>query len=253
MNAKMLENKVAVVTGSGRGIGEAIARTLAAWGAKVVISDMDPVTCKNVTDDLNAKGFEAKSMVMNVADFAHVHENIQQMKALFGRIDIWVNNAGIAPNQRIEDITEKDWDLVQNIDLKAAFFCSKEVFTIMKSQGYGKMVFIASMAGERGGHSSSAGYSSAKAGVINLAKSFALQGGAFGITSNAICPGRTLTAMAKNLSWSTNPADDPKNTIPLQRFADPQDIANAVLFFSSDLSSYITGATLDVNGGLFIH
>lgn len=249
---ELLVGKVAVVTGSGRGIGAAIARQLVHHGAKVVLTDIDGNSIKSLEDEFTKAGHQAKSMVFNVADFAHIREKIDSIKNLFGRIDIWVNNAGITESAPIESITEAQWDRMQDIDLKSVFLCSQAVFAVMKEQQYGRLVHISSMAGERGGRGSSASYSAAKAGVINLAKSFALNGGQYNITSNAVCPGRTLTEMAKGLSWLTDPKDDPKLTIPLGRFGTPEDIANTVLFLASDLSSYITGATIDVNGGLFM-
>lgn len=249
---KLLDGKAAVVTGSGRGIGEAIARTLAEHGAKVIITDIDEESARSVADDLRAQGFEAGWMKFNVADFPNIKGMVAKAKAIFGRIDIWVNNAGITESAAIESIDEEKWDRMQNINLKSVFFCTQAVFEIMKEQRYGKLVHIASMAGERGGRGSSASYSASKAGVINIAKSFALNGGAYNITSNTICPGRTLTKMAEGLSWLHDPKDDPKLTIPLQRFGTPQDIANAVLFFASDLSAYVTADTMDVNGGLYI-
>lgn len=249
----LLDGKVAVVTGSGRGIGEAIVRKLADFGASVIVTDIDEASAAAVAADLNAQGKPAKSMYFNVSDFANVKENIAKMRTLFGRIDIWVNNAGITESAPIESITEAQWDRMQNIDLKSVFFCTQAVFEIMKEQNYGKLVHISSMAGVRGGRSSSPSYSSAKAGVINLSKCFALNGGQYHITSNTICPGRTLTAMAKGLSWLTDPKDDPKLTIPMQRFGTPQDIANAVVFYASDLSDYVTGDTMGVNGGLYMH
>jgi NAD(P)-dependent dehydrogenase (short-subunit alcohol dehydrogenase family) len=249
---KLLEGKVAVVTGSGRGIGEAIARTLAEHGAKVIITDIDGESARSVADDLCAHGFEAGWLKFNVADFPNIKDMVAKIRGIFGRIDIWVNNAGITESAAIETITEEKWDRMQNINLKSVFFCTQAVFEIMKEQRYGKLVHISSMAGERGGRGSSASYSASKAGVINIAKSFALNGGAYNITSNTVCPGRTLTKMAEGLSWLHDPKDDPKLTIPLQRFGTPQDIANAVLFFASDLSAYVTADTMDVNGGLYI-
>ena len=248
----LLAGKVAVVTGSGRGIGAAIAKALAQQSAKVVLTDIDETSIKALERELVQAGCEVKSLVFNVADFGHIKEKVNDIKKLFGRIDIWVNNAGITESNPIESITEKQWDRMQDIDLKSVFFCSQAVFSIMKEQEFGRLIHISSMAGERGGRGSSASYSAAKAGVINLAKSFALNGGQYNITSNAVCPGRTLTEMAKGLSWLTDPKDDPKLTIPLRRFGTPEDIANAVLFLASDLSSYITGATIDVNGGLYM-
>ncbi len=248
----LLADRVAVVTGSGRGIGAAIARRLAEYGAKVVLTDINAEGIEELEKDLVVKGYEAKSIVFNVADFDNIPKQVERIHALFGSIDIWVNNAGITESAAIESITEQQWDRMQDINLKSVFFCSQAVFKIMKEQRYGRLVHISSMAGERGGRGSSASYSASKAGVINLAKCFALNGGQYNITSNAVCPGRTLTEMAKGLSWLTDPKDDPKLTIPLCRFGTPEDIADAVLFLASDLSSYVTGAVLDVNGGLYM-
>ncbi len=249
---QLLENKVAVVTGSGQGIGEAIARKLAEYGARVIVTDINAEKGQAVADDLNAQGHEAAFRRFNVIDFEHIRENINEMRDIFGRIDIWVNNAGITGVARVEEITLEEWDKMQTLDIKSVFFCTQAVFEIMKEQNYGKLVHISSMAGERGGRSSSCAYSSAKAAVLNMSKCFALSGGKYNITSNCVCPGRTLTAMAQGLSWLTDPKDDPKLTIPLCRFGKPEDIANGVLFLASDLSSYVTGDTLDVNGGLYM-
>lgn len=248
----LLKGKVAVVTGSGQGIGEAIARKLAEFGASVIVTDINVEKGQSVADDLNKKGCTAAFRRLNVADFSNLKAETAALRDIFGRIDIWVNNAGITGVARVEDITLEDWDKMQTLDIKSVFFCTQAVFEIMKEQNYGKLVHISSMAGERGGRSSSCAYSSAKAAVLNMSKCFALSGGQYNITSNCVCPGRTLTAMAQGLSWLTDPKDDPKKTIPLGRFGQPEDIANAVLFLASDLSSYITGDTLDVNGGLYM-
>lgn len=248
----LLENKIAVVTGSGQGIGEAIARKLAEFGAAVIVTDINVEKGQAVADDLVAQGYRAAFHKFNVADFDNIKKEVAAMRDIFGRIDIWVNNAGITGVARVEDITLDEWDRMQTLDIKSVFFCTQAVFKIMKEQNYGKLVHISSMAGERGGRSSSCAYSSAKAAVLNMSKCFALSGGEYNITSNSVCPGRTLTAMAQGLSWLTDPKDDPKKTIPLGRFGQPEDIANAVLFLASDLSSYITGDVIDVNGGLYM-
>jgi NAD(P)-dependent dehydrogenase (short-subunit alcohol dehydrogenase family) len=253
MSGNLLDGKVAVVTGSGGGIGEAIVRTLARFGARVIVTDIDAASAERVAADLLNQGYQARSLRLDATDIANVRENIEQLRGIFGRIDIWVNNAGVTAVSPIESITETEWDRIQNINLKGLFFCTQAVFAVMKQQNYGKLVHISSMAGVRGGRSSSASYSASKAGVINLSKSFALSGGPHNITSNVVCPGRTITKMAENLSWLTDPKDDPKLTIPLQRFGTPEDIANAVLFYASDLSAYVTGDTMGVNGGLYMH
>lgn len=248
----LLENKIAVVTGSGQGIGEAIARKLAEFGAAVIVTDINVEKGQAVADALVSQGYRAAFHKFNVADFDNIKKEVAAMRDIFGRIDIWVNNAGITGVARVEDITLDEWDRMQTLDIKSVFFCTQAVFEIMKEQNYGKLVHISSMAGERGGRSSSCAYSSAKAAVLNMSKCFALSGGEYNITSNSVCPGRTLTAMAQGLSWLTDPKDDPKKTIPLGRFGQPEDIANAVLFLASDLSSYITGDVIDVNGGLYM-
>lgn len=252
MNKNLVEGKVAVVTGSGQGIGEAIARRLAEFGASVIITDINAEKGQAVADSLNAAGCTAAFRAFNVTDFDNLKAGIAGLRDIFGRIDIWVNNAGITGTARVEEITLADWDRMQTLDIKSVFFCTQAVYEIMKEQNYGRLVHISSMAGERGGRSSSCAYSSAKAGVLNISKCFALSGGKYNITSNCVCPGRTLTAMAQGLSWLTDPKDAPELTIPLCRFGTPDDIANAVLFLASDLSSYITGDVIDVNGGLYM-
>ena len=252
INKNLVEGKVAVVTGSGQGIGQAIAERLAEFGAKVIITDINTEKGQKVADNLSASGMTAVFRRFNVTDFENMKSCVEEMKNIFGRIDIWVNNAGITGTARVDEITLSDWDRMQELDLKSVFFCTQAVYEIMKAQNYGKLVHISSMAGERGGRSSSCAYSSAKAGVLNLSKCFALSGGKYNITSNCVCPGRTLTAMAEGLSWLKDPADAPEKTIPLCRFGTPDDIANAVLFLASDLSSYITGDVIDVNGGLYM-
>lgn len=249
MNPMFMEGKVAVVTGSGRGIGEAIARRLAEFGAKVVITDINMDAVQTVVDDINSHGGVARGALLNVADFDHLKEKIQEIYALFGRIDVWVNNAGITGTTPIEEITPASWDRMMDIDLKSMFFCTQAVFEIMKEQNYGKLVHMSSLAALRGGRSSDASYAAAKAGILNLSKCFALRGAEYNITSNAVCPGNILTPMGQSLSWSQK---DPKTYIPLGRYGTAEDIANAVLFYASDLSSYVTGDAMNINGGLYM-
>ena len=246
----LVEGKIAVVTGAGQGIGAGIAEMLAAHGAFVIVTDINTQRAEETAAKIKKDGGEAVAEYFNVADFPKIKEEVDRLAAIRGRIDIWVNNAGITGTARVEEITLEDWDRMQT--LESVFFCTQAVFEIMKKQKYGKLVHISSMAGERGGRSSSCAYSSAKAGVLNLSKCFALSGGKYNITSNCVCPGRTLTAMAQGLSWLTDPNDAPEKTIPLCRFGTPEDIAGAVLFLSSDLASYVTGDVIDVNGGLYM-
>lgn len=247
--SQLLDGKVAVITGGGRGIGEASSRRLAEHGAKVILADMDLPSAQAVADDLCAKGCEAKALEFNVAEFEKIPEKVAQARALFGRIDILVNVVGIVGSTPIEEITLESWDRMMDIDLKSMFFVTQAVFAIMKEQGYGKLVHMSSLAALRGGRSSDASYACAKAGILNLSKCFALRGAPYHITSNAVCPGNILTPMGKTLSWSKV---DPKTYIPLGRYGTAEDIANAVLFYASDLSDYVTGDSMNVNGGLYM-
>lgn len=246
---KLMSGRVALVTGGGRGIGEASARRMVEFGTKVILADLNLEAAQAVADDINAHGGEAKALEFNVADFDHIKEKVAEAKELFGRIDVLVNVAGITGSTPIDQITPESWDRMMDIDLKSMFFVTQAVFEVMKEQGYGKMVHMSSLAALRGGRSSDASYAAAKAGILNLSKCFALAGASYHITSNAVCPGNILTPMGKSLSWSKV---DPKTYIPMGRYGTAEDIANAVLFYASDLSDYVTGDYMNVNGGLYM-
>lgn len=246
---EMLRGRVAMVTGGGRGIGEASARKLAECGADVIVADIDIAAARAVADSIAADGGEARSLLFDVADFPHIKDKVAEAKAFWGRIDILVNAAGIVGSAAIEDITPESWDRVMDIDLKSMFFCTQAVLEIMKAQQYGRLVHMSSLAALRGGRSSDASYAAAKAGVLNLSKCFALHGAAYGITSNTICPGNILTPMGKSLGWSKV---DPASYIPLGRYGTAEDVAAAVLFYASDMSSYITGDFMNISGGLYM-
>ena len=249
MLTDMLHGKVAMITGGGRGIGEASARRLAEYGTKVILADLNLSAAQGVADDINAQGGQAKALEFNVAAFDTIPTKVAEAQELFGRIDILVNVAGITGSTALEDITLESWDRMMDIDLKSMFFVTQAVYAIMKEQGYGKLVHMSSLAALRGGRSSDASYAAAKAGILNLSKCFALKGAEHHITSNAVCPGNILTPMGKTLSWSKV---DPTTYIPAGRYGTADDIANAVLFYASDLSDYVTGDYMNVNGGLYM-
>lgn len=249
MLTDMLHGKVAMITGGGRGIGEASARRLAEYGTKVILADLNLSAAQGVADDINAQGGQAKALEFNVAAFDTIPTKVAEAKELFGRIDILVNVAGITGSTALEDIALESWDRMMDIDLKSMFFVTQAVYAIMKEQGYGKLVHMSSLAALRGGRSSDASYAAAKAGILNLSKCFALKGAEHHITSNAVCPGNILTPMGKTLSWSKV---DPKTYIPAGRYGTADDIANAVLFYASDLSDYVTGDYMNVNGELYM-
>jgi 3-oxoacyl-[acyl-carrier protein] reductase len=244
----LVNGKVAVVTGGCRGIGEAIALKLAENGAHVVVADIDLGPAPGIIARAEEQGVEAMSVLLDVCDIAAIRDSCRQITERFARIDIWVNNAGISQNKPIEELDAGDWDRIQAVDLRGAFFCSQAAFKVMKAQRGGRIINISSLAGERGGRFAGAHYSAAKAGVIAITKCFALRGGEYGINVNAIAPGLIRTQMAEELGFLTGGSTD----IPLQRLGMPEDVAHAALFLASHLSSYITGTTIDVNGGMYM-
>lgn len=244
----LLAGKIAVVTGAGRGIGAAIALKFAEHGAVVVVADVDRDGAASVAARILQGGGKAEGVNLDVADAAGIRACCAGIVERFGRIDVWVNNAGISQNVAIGDLTEADWDRLMDVDLKGAFFCSQAAYGIMKEKGGGAIVNIASLAGERGGRFAGAHYSAAKAGVIALTKCFALSGGEYGIRANAIAPGLIETRMAEELGFLKGGHAE----IPLRRLGTPEDVADAALYLASGLSGYVSGMTVDVNGGQFM-
>lgn len=241
-----LEGKVAVITGGSRGIGRAIAEAYIREGAYVVIPDVDLEAAQKAVEELGAD--KCTTMKLNVADKANVEEVVNRIWNEVGPVDVWVNNAGIAEDVPFEEVKEEKWDLIVQVDMKGVFLCSQAVFSKMKERRCGKIINIASMAGERGGRVSGAHYSAAKGGVITLTKVLALNGGEYGITANAITPGLILTQMAKDLGWDKKEHKD----IPLGRLGTVEDVANVALFLGSYMSDYVNGDTIRVNGGMYM-
>jgi NAD(P)-dependent dehydrogenase (short-subunit alcohol dehydrogenase family) len=167
-----------------------------------------------------------------------------------GRLDILVNNAGVSLAGRIEDVKEEDWDRILDVNLKGAYLCSQAAAPAMQQQRWGRIINIASISGQTGGVSATVAYSASKGGLIAMTKTLARDLAAFGITANAICPGQIMTDMSRNLSGER--LEKLLAMIPLRRLGEPEDIAYAALFLASNEGGYITGATLDVNGGILM-
>jgi len=242
-----LVNKVAIVTGAGRGIGKAIAIALAREGANVIVNDIDIQTAEEVAKEIKSSGRKALAIRVDVSDSKEVNRMVQSVLKKFKRVDILVNNAAIIKRGSIEDLTEEDWDRVMDVNLKGAFNCMKEVVGTMKKQRYGKIVNISSIAGKIGDLASAPCYGASKAGMTCLAKSLARELASYGINVNVVAPHAIETDMSKE--WSEEKRKSIIADIPLGRMGEPEDIAEAVVFLVSDKAKFITGEVLDVNGG----
>jgi 3-oxoacyl-[acyl-carrier protein] reductase len=245
------QGKVAIITGSGQGIGHSIAKALAAEGASLIINDINLNAAHKTAEEI-AEVFRAKvlSVRTDVADRDDIYSLMEFAIEHFGHIDILVNNAGICPLTKIEDISLQEWDEVLNINLRGVFFCCQAVTPIMKKQRRGKILNMASIAGKIGGISSGVHYSVSKAGVICLTKTFARALAPFGVTVNALAPGPIDTPMTQ--AFPVDVRTHLVQTTPLGRLGDVEDIAEAALFLLSDGAKHITGEILDVNGGLLM-
>lgn len=248
----LLKDKVAVISGAAgeRGIGFATAKTFADQGAKVVILDLDTEGAKAAAARLGAGHV---GIGCNVADRASCDAAIAEALKVMGKIDILINNAGITQPVKVWDITETDWDRIQNVNLKGVLFLSQAVIPHMKERKQGAIACMSSVSAQRGGGIlGGAHYSAAKAGVLGLAKAMARELGPDGIRVNCVTPGLIQTDI------NAGKISDEKRVeilagIPLNRLGVPQDVANIYLFLASDLSGYLTGNVIDVNGGMLIH
>ena len=238
-----LEGQVAIVTGGGGGIGKATCLTFAREGAEIVIPEVNIANAEAAAAEIQALGRKCKVIETDVSNGESVRAMVRQTLEAFGRIDILVNNAGIFSYTRIDACPEEEWDRMMAVNLKGPFLCAQAVMETMKTQRSGRIINLGSLAGQVGGIVASAPYSASKAGVMCLTKSLARVLGEYGITVNSIAPGVAATEMAKN-------HPDMTDQIPLGRVADASEIASAILFLASEEGRYLTGATLDVNGGI---
>lgn len=244
----LLANKVAIITGAGRGIGRAIALKYAQEGASVVITDLKiDETVEAFVKELEGLGAKAKAYASNAANFEDAHKLVEEVVADFGRIDVLVNNAGITRDGLMMRMTEEQWDLVINVNLKSAFNLIHAVTPVMVKQRSGSIINMASVVGVSG-NAGQANYSASKAGMIGLAKSIAKELGARGVRANAIAPGFIITDMTGALSEEVRKQWEVQ--IPLRRGGTPEDVANVATFLASDLSSYVSGQTIHVCGGM---
>lgn len=245
---KLLEGKVAIITGAARGIGKAIALKFASEGANVAFTDL--VIDENALatqQELEALGVKAKGYASNAANFEETHTVVAEIVKDFGRVDILVNNAGITKDGLMMRMSEAQWDAVLNVNLKSAFNFIHACTPVMMKQRAGSIINMASVVGVHG-NAGQCNYASSKAGLIALAKSIAQELGSRGIRANAIAPGFIMTAMTDALSDEVKAEWCKK--IPLRRGGTPEDVANIATFLASDMSSYVSGQVIQVDGGM---
>lgn len=249
----MLKNKVCIVTGAARGIGEAIAVKLAENGAHVAftyVSDSSKNKASELENKLLEKGVKAKAYQSNAGDFKACEGLVNDVVKEWGTVDVCINNAGISKDNLLLRLSAEQWDEVMDINLKSVFNMTKQVIRPMMKAKAGSIINMSSIVGVRGNAGQSS-YSASKAGIIGFTKSIALELGSRNIRCNAIAPGFIETDMTHYLKEG-NAADEFKKKIPLGRFGTADEVANATLFLASDMSSYVTGQVLSVCGGLNI-
>ena len=245
---KLLEGKNAIVTGGSRGIGRGIAKVFAAHGANVAFTyNSSEEAAKELEQELSESGVKAKGYKSNAADFEQAQELIKNVAEDFGAIDILVNNAGITKDNLLMRMSEEDFDRVIEVNLKSIFNMTKAVQRTMLKQRKGSIINMSSVVGVKG-NAGQANYAASKAGIIGFSKSMALELGSRNIRTNVIAPGFIETEMTGKLDEKT--VQGWRDAIPLKRGGTPEDIANACVFLASDMSAYVTGQTINVDGGM---
>ncbi len=244
-----LQDRVAIITGSARGIGRATALAFAAEGAQVIVCDMDAAGGEQTAADIRAAGGRALFVQVNVTDRASVDALVQAAQAHFGRIDVLVNNAGVLRDRGLLKMTEQDFDFVINVNLKGVFNCTQAVAPLLAAQGSGVILNASSVVGVYGNYGQT-NYVASKAGVIGMTKVWARELGPKGVRVNAVAPGFISTEMLADIPDKV--MEELKAKISLRRLGRPEDIAHAYVFLASDEAAYITGHVLHVDGGAVV-
>lgn len=244
-----MKGHTAIITGGGRGIGKAIAESLAMSGVNIVIADINIDVAQEASSEMKRLGVKSIALKADVSNSSNVSSLFENSVKEFGKIEILVNNAGITRDGLLLKMKEEDWDATININLKGTFLCSKEAVRIMSKQRYGRIVNISSVVAFMG-NPGQANYSASKAGIVGLTKTVAKEYAGRGIAVNAVAPGFIATVMTEAIS--ENIKQEMLKAIPMGKFGTVKDVANAVLFFASPESGYITGQVMHVNGGMYM-
>jgi NAD(P)-dependent dehydrogenase (short-subunit alcohol dehydrogenase family) len=246
----MFNGEVAIITGGAQGIGRAVAEEFCREGARAVILDINDEKGIAAEKEIRQSGADAAYFHCDVSRPVEIDQVIPKILEKFGAINILVNNAGILHATPIEEITEEEWDRMMDVNLKSMFFMCQKVLPSFRTAGGGKIVNISSLAGRMGGIANGLGYTATKAAIIGLTYGFARRLAKDNINVNAVAPGTTETDILK--AFTPEKKEELRQSIPVKRLGKPQDIANTVVFLASSKASFITGAILDVNGGIFM-
>jgi 3-oxoacyl-[acyl-carrier protein] reductase len=244
-----IKNKVAIITGSARGLGAATARRLAEEGVKVVITDIQADLAENTAAALRADGLAAHCVVADITKADDVQRLVNETLTVFGGVHILVNNAGSPRDKYLVKMSEQDWDFVMNVMLKGAFLASKAVMPHLIAQGWGRVINVSSRA--HFGNPTQSNYSAAKAGLIGMAKALSLEEGRYGITVNCVAPGFMETEMIQALPTYETIKERALQAQPIKRVGRPGDIADAIAFLASERAGFISGEVLHVTGGRY--
>lgn len=250
METKLLEGKIALVTGGGAGIGACDCRKFAEAGAAgILIADLNLEDAERTAKEIMAAypGCKCVAVRTDVSKEADADRCFEVLEKEFGTLDILVNNAGVTNKIPFDEMTLEHWNFTYGINITGPFLFAQRALRIMKAKGYGRIINMASIAGHVGGLTSGVDYATTKGAVLTLTRSIAKQGAAFGVTCNSVAPGNIKTAMEKVFGSDWDPM-----AVPMHRLGEPEDIADVVLFLASDLSRYMTGTCLNVNGGMFM-
>ena len=241
-------NKTAIITGAGQGMGKAVAERLAKGGSKIVVFDVNPDQAQAAIESLNEYDCETMAVTGDVTKKEDVEKAVKGSVAQFGQVDILINNAGVLRPTAVIDIDEKEWDWVVSVNLKGTFLFSQAVLKIMRKNNWGRIVNFSSTAGKNISTVGGAHYTSAKAGILGFTRHLAKEEAGYGITVNSVCPGLIDTEMVRN---TIDPVKTQRyaDSFPISRLGEPEEVAELVAFLCSNRAAYITGASLDINGG----